>query len=308
MSVTVLLPVYNGEATLAAAIESLLVQDLDDVEILIIDDCSSDGSAALARRYEARWPSVRVVVHARNAGLAATLNEGLESATHDLVARMDQDDESLPCRLRVQRAFLDARPEVVAAGSFVLHMGARPDRDRLVELPSAPREVARRLPAENCLYHPSVMMRRQAVLDAGGYRPEFRNAEDYDLWLRLSRSHDLANVPTPLLRYRFSTNGMTLSRKWEQLFYVHLAQEANRGDGTGLEAAVVRARQAMDELDRRGFMTLVAAGTVAELIRLHLWGDAARLIRSYAGEIGAARAAGLAATIAVHRLRAGGAG
>ncbi len=135
----------------------------------------------------------------------------------------------MPGRLRAQVEFMRSRPEIVLAGSFVYHMGADRSSDRLVELPMTPRQVAASLQRENCLYHPAVILRRSTVLAAGGYREEFRNAEDYELWLRLARRHDLANIAQPLLRYRFSVSGMTLGRKWEQLRYVRpCAGDASR--------------------------------------------------------------------------------
>lgn len=304
MSVTVLLPVYNGAQTLPQALESILRQDTDDFELLVIDDASTDASAAVIERYAHRDARVTPVVHERNAGLAATLNEGLERARHDLVARLDQDDEALPTRLRKQQSFMESHPGVVVAGSFVRHMGATPSHDRVVELPRTPQEVARVLPRENCLYHPSVMLRRPEVLAAGGYRGEFKNAEDYELWLRLARMHDLANVPEPLLRYRFSLGGMTLGRKWEQLFYVQLAQQINRVEGIDVEEATKRAHDAMANIDRRSFMQQVAQGTASELARLHLWDDAFRLVRAFAADVGLATTGAMAFSLVAARVRA----
>jgi len=303
MSVTVLLPVYNGARTLPQAVESILRQDLDEFELLLIDDASTDASAALIRGYAERDRRVTAVVHEQNVGLAATLNEGLEQARHDLVARMDQDDEALPARLRLQREYMTGHRAVVAAGSDVFHMGASPAHDRLIQLPHTPREVARVLPRENCLYHPSVVLRRPEVLAAGGYRSEFKNAEDYELWLRLARTHDLANLPMPLLRYRFSLGGMTLSRKWEQLFYVNLAQEVNRADGIALDEARERATAAMRAVDRRWFMKQVAQGTASELARLQLWREALGLVRAFASDIGPATASGIALSVLAGRIR-----
>lgn len=295
MSVTVLLPVYNGASTLRQAIDSILTQDEPDFELLVIDDRSTDGSEEIAASLAARDDRVRLVVHDRNTGLAATLNEGLELAQGSLVARMDQDDESLPQRLRVQRSFMESHPWISAAGSDVLHMGASPRFDRLVELPHTPRAIASRLQRENCLYHPAVIMRRDVVRDVGGYRDAFKNAEDYDLWLRVARDHDLGNVPEPLLRYRFSVGGMTLGRKWEQLYYVHLAQAANWNPSVSLEEAGEIARTSMGEIDRGSFMREVATGTVEELIRLRLWSDASAVASRFAGDIGPGTALALAA-------------
>lgn len=302
MSVTVLLPVYNGAATLAQSIESVLAQDMDDWELLIIDDASTDDSALVAERY-AGDPRVTIIRHVENLGLAATLNEGLERASHGLVARLDQDDEALPGRLTAQKTFMEAHPSVAAAGSFVLHMGASPRWDHLVELPTTPQAVARRLAKENCLYHPSVIMRRDVALAAGGYRTDFVNAEDYELWLRLALSHDLANIPEALIRYRFTTGGMTLGRKWEQLFYVFLAQEVNRQRDTPHAEAAERATRRLEEIDRGDFMRVVALGTTRELTRLHLWRDAMKVVVAFAPNIGFLSAAHLTLRVVFGRLR-----
>jgi hypothetical protein len=216
---------------------------------------------------------------------------------------MDQDDESLPQRLGAQKKFLDSHPGVVAAGSWVLHMGARPEFDRLVRLPIEHDEIASVLPRENCLYHPSVMLRRSPVLEAGGYRGEFNNAEDYDLWLRLVRTHQLANVAEPLLRYRFSVDGMTLSRKWEQLFYVHLAQAAAGDPDIPLDEARERARVTIGEIDRRWFLTQVALGTVRELVALRHWRDAVAVAMRFGQEVDLRVAALLLTEVGRARLR-----
>jgi glycosyltransferase involved in cell wall biosynthesis len=303
VSVTVLLPVYNGAATLAQALESILRQEHRDLELLVIDDASTDGSDAVIRQFAASDSRVVPVLHERNAGLSDTLNEGLERARHELVARMDQDDEALPERLGTQVAFLEANPAVAAAGSWVYHMGSQRRYDRLVRLPVEHSEIVALLERENCMYHPTMMMRRSVVLEAGGYRGAFKNAEDYDLWLRLARRHELANVPTPLLRYRFSVAGMTLGRKREQLFYVHLAQAAGGDLDVSLDEAECRARATFAAVDRRAFLTEVTYGTVRELVALRHWRDAVVVTMRFAKDIGPRATASLFAEIGRARAR-----
>jgi len=303
MSVTVLLPVYNGAATLSQTLRSILLQRHDGFELLVIDDASTDDSAEIILACARADSRVTAIVHDRNAGLANTLNEGLERACYEFVARIDQDDEALPDRLGTQKAFLDAHPRVAAAGSWVFHMGARREYDRLVRLPTKHHEIAAILPRENCMYHPAMMLRRSAVLDAGGYRGEFKNAEDYDLWLRLARTHELANVAEPLLRYRFSVDGMTLGRKWEQLFYVHLAQAAGGDPDVPLDEAEQHARSTLAHVDRRSFLTHVALGTVRELVALRHWRDAVVVTARFANDVGPRASAVLLAEIARARIR-----
>src|SRR5450755_1067813 len=99
MKCSVLLSVYNAGEPLREAIESILSQDEPDFEFLIVDDCSTDASGAMIRSFAQRDARIRAILHGRNAGLAATLNEGLWEAQSDFVARMDQDDVALPHRL-----------------------------------------------------------------------------------------------------------------------------------------------------------------------------------------------------------------
>ena len=286
VKVSVLLPVYNGALTLVQAIESILSQDLSEFELLIIDDFSTDNSATVIQQYMEKDPRVKPIFHDVNIGLAKTLNEGLNLAKSDYVARMDQDDESLPNRLSVQLNYLINHPEVTIVGSFVYHMGAKQEFDRLVELPIYVDEIKKTLEKYNCMYHPSVMLRREKILEIGGYRSEFKNAEDYDLWLRVSRLYPLANIPEPLLRYRFSVSGMTLSRKWEQLFYVYLALASYEEETKSIELATEDAQKMLGKMDKIYFLNQVARGTITELICLKLWKDAIDLTIKFSNDIG----------------------
>ncbi len=280
-NITVLLPVYNAGPPLKCAIESILSQDLHDFEFLIIDDASTDKSAKVIREYERSDRRIRVIYHKENRGLAATLTEGLHESDGEYIARMDQDDQSLPQRLGIQYLFMKNRPDIAVAGSHVFLMGKDRSRDHLVQAPASPEEVALKLKSENCIFHPSVVMRRAQVLEAGGYRPQFKNSEDYDLWLRVSRNHRIANIPIPLLRYRLSTAGMTLSRKWEQLYYFFLAQAANEDPSMPFNKCEEEAKRRHSAIDRSYFLGAVFSKTVEDLIRLGFLKDAFVLGRQY---------------------------
>lgn len=305
--VSVLLPVFNAGRYLHQAIESVLEQDYGDLDVVIIDDASTDRSPEVIRQYAERDSRIRAVFHEDNYGLADTLNEGLTLTRHLYVARMDQDDVSLPHRVRTQLEFAQKNPDLAVVGSFVYHMGATRERDRLVRLPRTDPEIREALTTYNCMYHPTVLLKRDAMLGVGGYRREFKNAEDYDLWLRVSTDHRLANIPEPLIRYRFSVNGMTLGKKWQQLYYVYLAQAAHRSADGSIEAARPLAEQMLRDTDRGGFMRIVATGTVEELVRLQLWANAAALVWKFRRDIGARATVGLLRLIVRARLGANGA-
>src|SRR5712691_9193401 len=121
----------------------------------------------MIRTFMRRDARVKGVFHDTNLGLAATLNEGLERARADLVVRMDQDDESLPERIRLQVAFMGAHADVAVAGSHVYHMARRKQYDRLVRVPVQHEEIMSVLPSSNCMYHPSTILRKAAILEMG---------------------------------------------------------------------------------------------------------------------------------------------
>lgn len=304
MKCSVLLPVYNAGEFLAAAIESILAQDESDFEFLIIDDCSGDGSVDVVRRYASADARVRALFHSQNMGLSATLNEGLREARSDLLVRMDQDDIALPQRISRQVRFMREHPEVAVAGSFVYHMGRAPRYDRLVELPVEHEEIVRTLLVRNCLYHPSVILRRDAILGLGGYRAEFKNSEDYDLWLRAGKTYRLANIPIPLLRYRFTTGGMSLSRRWQQVVCAQTAVVSFRHPEWSYSRAE---REAAAELEKQGkgwVLEQTARGTVRELNSLGLHRDALRMLWVFARQLSAVRTARMTLEFAFELVRA----
>ena len=213
---TVLLSVYNDRPYLPEAVGSILAQTLPDLELLVIDDGSTDESASyLAGVHDRR---LRVVRNERNTGLTGSLNTGLKLATGCYVARMDADDVAERDRLRRQVELLESRGDVGIVGtaralidecgSLVAHAAA------------AVGDLAVRWKCllGNPLAHPTVMIRRE-VLEQHGLRYDeaFATAQDYELWTRLLAVTKGENINEPLLRYRLRKSGVSATRKAEQL-------------------------------------------------------------------------------------------
>lgn len=183
MRVTVLIGAYNNAATLEQAMLSVLGQTVRELELLVIDDGSSDGSSAVAAGV--RDPRVRLLSMGCNVGISRSLNRGLAEARAAVVAVQDADDFSAPSRLERQLAVLDARPEVAVVGSRMREVDAR---GAVV----APRTLFRAGDVNDVLlrFNPipntSVAFRRDVVLALGGYDPRYRYAMEYDLWLRVA--------------------------------------------------------------------------------------------------------------------------
>lgn len=198
-TVSVLLAVYNGGRYLPASLDSLLHQTLRDIEVIAVDDGSTDDSAALlaaVSRHDARLK----VVSRENRGLSFSLNEARALATGRYLARMDADDLCLPRRLELQATFLDAHPDVDVCGSFARTFGAFPWRS--VRPPVADAAIRCELVFNNPLVHPAVMLRADVFDRLGGYDPAIAYAQDYELWSRALGLAGFANLPRTLLRYR----------------------------------------------------------------------------------------------------------
>lgn len=209
--VAVLLPVYNGEAFIAEAVKSILQQSYTNFELLIMDDGSTDGTGRILASLAAQDPRIRV--HSReNRGLIATLNEGLALCSSEFVARMDADDYALPHRLATQYAYMTTHKEVAVCSAGIEEY----ETGRILSWEGYGEAVRVRLLFGCCLYHPTVMARRSALLSVGGYDTSVPCAEDYDLWVRLAEAgYVLATLPQVLLRYRTHPQVSRAGYKWQ---------------------------------------------------------------------------------------------
>lgn len=234
-SLSVVLPVRNGTPYIGEAVRSILTQTYRDFELVIVDDGSTDGTLDIITAFQKDDPRVRLE---RNpgSGLVDGLNHGIAVSTAPLIARMDADDVALPSRLRRQVDFLNEHPEIAVVGSHVTYIDefGKPAGDAGV-LPQTPEDIARHLLKGCCLRHPTVVMRREAVEKAGGYRRELLDAEDYDLWLRMAEQAALTNLPDVLLLYRVHSGQVSERKKWMQRLSRNLALLAamERRQGSG---------------------------------------------------------------------------
>lgn len=207
-AVTVLLPVHNGAAYLPDALASLLGQSFTDFEVVVVDDCSSDDSAAIVRTCPDR--RVRLIESPVRLGICKALNVGLDQSTGQFVARMDADDICHLQRLEKQVACLSKHPDIGICGAWVRRFGAG-TAPRLDTRPTDFESLRAYALFDNPLIHSTVMLRRELIDKfALRYDDAFRHAEDYDLWTRLFASTRAVNIPAPLLDYRVHSASVTL--------------------------------------------------------------------------------------------------
>ena len=197
-AITVGLPFYNAGTTLLPAIRSVFAQTLQDWELILYDDGSTDGSLQLARSIS----DARVVVHStgRNCGLVSALNRIAQLAQGQYLARMDADDLMHPARLQRQVEFLDRHAEVpvLGSGAYVIDGDGRPMG---IRAQAAPDTSDYALLRRNPILHPTVAG-RTSWFRANPYDPAFPRSEDHELWCRMAGPSPVGHIGEPLLFIR----------------------------------------------------------------------------------------------------------
>lgn len=218
-TISVVLPVYNGEKYLAEAIESILAQTFSDFELIVINDGSTDGTLAILQNYQA---DSRIRLFSReNKGLVATLNEGIDLARGTWLARMDQDDIALPQRFEQQLQWL-ARTDADICGSWIKLFGL--SDQRIINYAQTDAAIKAELLFMSPFAHPTVMM-KTALIKQLHYDHAWENAEDYDLWVRAALANwRMTNVPEVLLWYRQHVTQMSSHAATQQQAYTQKIQ------------------------------------------------------------------------------------
>ncbi len=216
--ISVLISVYNDALYLGPAIRSILSQSLEDFEIVIVDDGSTDGTAEVIRSFDD--PRIRSVHH-ENRGLVPSLNRGLDLCRGKYVARLDGDDTSRPDRLARQLEFLDTDPNRVVVGSWVTVHGL--DGSQIDDLRSPSNDVELRWDLLWGIVYPhsSLLIRTKSLREIGGWDEtfwrEYPHASDYDLIVRLGQLGEIGCIPEFLLRWQYDTeDGISVKNAVEQ--------------------------------------------------------------------------------------------
>lgn len=229
-NVSVVIPAFNAAGTICEALDSVAGQTVPPPEVLVIDDCSSDDTFALAEGHSSRPRVFRTPV---NGGPAAARNLGIEKARGEWLAFLDGDDTWLPHRLEAQLELARKHPDVVLWCGKALRVQADgrdiPEDSRQASIDE--RALAGEIPAtgdtqeavqewrrvslrEFAVCNPvstsSVLVRKSAVESVGGFDTGFRGPEDYDLWVRIAATGAVALMGRPLCRYRCTSGSLSM--------------------------------------------------------------------------------------------------
>jgi GT2 family glycosyltransferase len=258
--ISIVMSVYNGMPFLEESVRSILGQRGSDLEFLVVDDGSDDGSVEVLQRWSQHDRRMRVLYHRVNQGVAESRNAALQLARGVYVACQDADDVSLPDRLPRQASYLDDNPDVGMVGTQVAFIwdDALPDEGQRSTFPVCNEELQDQLLVTNCFCAGSVMLRREVLDRVGFYDQALAPSEDYDLWLRVAEVAKIANLPEVLYRYRLhdgsassQNRGLQMHRKATALHRALLRREG--------EPLSLRARQAVV----RDFLRAACIGAAA---------------------------------------------
>jgi len=198
--------VHNEAPWVAQAVESILNQTYSNFELLITDDGSVDDTGRILFSYEGGDPRVHLIRHSTSQGLAVSLNEQIGLARGKYIARMDGDDIARTDRLSKQVSFLEAHPQVGILGSYCQEIDSEGSPVCIWSRPTENHALQKALLRYNPFIHSTIMLRREVFQKTGLYNTRYRYAQDYELWLRVARQYELANIPEPLVDLRVDWN------------------------------------------------------------------------------------------------------
>jgi glycosyltransferase involved in cell wall biosynthesis len=200
------MPAFNAERFLARAVDSVLAQTHEDLELVVVDDGSTDRTFELLEDYARRDPRVRPLRNGGNLGIVRTRNRAFAEADprSAYFAIMDSDDVCMPERLALQLAFLEAHPDhALVGGNLILIDDADRDIGRR-SYPASYEAICDAITRYNPIAQPTATIRRRAIEAVGTYDARYPRCQDYDLWMRIARRFKIANLDAFTLRYRIS--------------------------------------------------------------------------------------------------------
>lgn len=211
--ISVIMSVYNDEAFLAEAINSILIQSEQDFEFIIIDDASTDRSVDIIKGY--RDTRIRLYVNSKNEGLTKNLNKGIRLSKGKFIARMDGDDISRPDRFKKQVEYMRKHQNVMLSSCWTHAFG---ENNSILDIKGTSEQLRVMMLIRPVLMHPGFMMRREIIEEGMLYDETFRTTQDYAFQVQVSKKYDVGMVNCILLNYRMHKKQVSNARNTEQSY------------------------------------------------------------------------------------------
>ena len=232
--IDVIIPAFNVDRFLVQALESVIAQDFEDWRIILVDDGSTDGTAEIASRYQAKLGQKMLVISQSNAGLPAARNAAIRASDSPLIGILDSDDMWLPCRISRSLTAFENRPEVGLSYGLIQRIDEEsvpfyvfPGNLKHAEGKIAPAIFMRQVEFP-C---PSVTIRRSCLDEVGMFDETMRATEDRDLWFRIALRYDVAFIPEVIASYR--TYATSMSADMNRMLQAQLKFIAKHRDAPG---------------------------------------------------------------------------
>lgn len=219
--ISVVMSVYNGEAYLDLAIDSILAQSYENFEFIIVNDGSNDGSLNIINSYAKKDKRI-FVLDQNNCGLTKSLNNALFLTKGKYVARQDADDISSFDRFEKQVEFLEREKDFALVGCLRYDMDENGKTILAYKQPTTDSEIRKTLFGSNPFVHGSLMIRQKVISEVGFYNDKLKYAQDYDIILKIAENHKVHILPYYLYNLRIITSSITRTKFIEQDRYKKL--------------------------------------------------------------------------------------
>jgi glycosyltransferase involved in cell wall biosynthesis len=217
--VSVIMPAYNSAKYIALAIKSVLAQTHKNLELIIVNDGSTDETQSIIENFMRSDKRIKLVTQ-KNQGEPVAVNAAIKAANFEIIARIDSDDVMLPERLHLQLLYFEQHPEVSIVGSAMQLIDANGAAKKILNYALTPEDCHAQLQSGvvGPIGNPSAMFRRKVFKKLRGYRTNFyRSACDFDLWLRADVQFKMANLPQVLTQYRWHGENLSSVRRFDVL-------------------------------------------------------------------------------------------
>jgi len=203
IKVSIIMACHNSSTYLNEAINSVLKQTLGDLELILIDDFSTDNTLEIAKRYQVQDGRISVISLPVNSGPAAARNAGIRAARGEWLGILDSDDVAMPSRFEAQMRLADSDKDLIMIGSSLISINEDGIELKAHEYPIDHQKLINRLYTQQPFPpHSSMVYRKDAVKMLGAFNPRYLQSEDYDLWLRLSEIGKVASINKPFVKIR----------------------------------------------------------------------------------------------------------
>lgn len=214
IKVSVIIPTYNRADLISEAIESVLVQTYKDLEIIVIDDASTDTTQEILKNFSSKHNNILITRHETNQGISVTRNEGLALARGKYIAMLDSDDIWLdPTKLEQQVTFLDNYTDHLIVGTFMTVIDEKGVKGNEIKFETEDSAIRTKLLGTNQFMQSSLVFNKEAAQNAGGYDATLPTMEDHDLWLKMLKIGKGANLPIFGLGYRVHAGSVSMQKR-----------------------------------------------------------------------------------------------